>query len=194
MPNVDAGGTHNDLDGTLPELQQAEAQLYAYATGVLGIDYRIADFGAFRTEADTDLILKYRQDDYNAAVQADPSVARIPLQKFRRIAPYGSSMHNYGAAFDVLIINRGPYASSDAALLALKQAAPSFGLRSSVPDDPPHFELPMSVEDARLRWIDFSNGGGDDISVHFTGAADVASLATIAVIGLLVVAIRYFRR
>ena len=193
MPNTNAGGTRNDLSETLPQLQDAESRLYAYATGTLGIDYRIADFGALRTEADTNRILGYRQNDYAAAVRADPRVASIPINKWRPIAPFGSSYHNYGAAFDVLITNSGPYASADDALQALKAAAPSFGLSSSVPNDPPHFELPIGLGDAQQLWTDYTTGGGG-VNVRISGGADAAALVAVALLGALLFAIRYFRR
>lgn len=196
MPNVDVEGKRNDISETLPELQDAEARLYAYATGTLGIDYRIADFGAFRTEADTTEIKGYRQNDYNEAVKANPAIAHIPINTWRPISSYGSSWHNYGAAFDVLILDAGRYASSSAALQALKQAAPSFGLRSNVPNDPPHFELPISIDEARNKWLDYVNsdsGSDDGVRIHFT-ETDNAALITVAVLGAILFAMRYLRR
>ena len=192
MPNIGAGGTRNDLTETLPQLQDAEAALYQYATGTLGIDYRIADFGALRTESDTARILQYRQNDYNAAVRNDPRVAQIPINTWRPIAPFGSSYHNYGAAFDVLITDRGPYTSDSDALQALKAAAPSFGLSSTVPNDPPHFELPIGLGDAHNLWNDYIGGGG--VSVRMSGGVDSAALVTVALLGALLFALRYFRR
>lgn len=194
MANTSLGGTRNDLSESLPALQDAEAQLYAYAMGTLGIDYRIADFGAVRTEADTNLILQYRTDDYNAAVKSGEIPANTPLQTFRRIAPYGSSYHNYGAAFDALITNRGMYANDSAALQALKNAAPQFGLRSNVTNDPPHFELAVPIDEARAAWINYTNGGDGSINVRVSGVADTAALVTVAVLGALLFALRYFRR
>lgn len=195
MPNTSLGGTRNDLSESLPALQNAEAKLYDYAVNTLGVDYRVADFGAVRTEADTNQILQYRTNDYNAAVRAGEIPANTPLQVFRRIAPYGSSFHNYGAAFDVLIIDQGPYASKDAALHALKAAASSFGLSSDVPNDPPHFELNTSINNARAAWIDYTSGGSGNISVRVSGGvADTAALVTVAVLGAVLFALRYFRR
>lgn len=194
MPNTSLGGTRNDLSESLPALQDAEARLYDYAVNTLGIDYRIADFGAVRTEADTNLILQYRTNDYNAAVKAGEIAANTPLQVFRRIAPFGSSFHNYGAAFDVLVTDQGPYASKDAALQALKGAASSFGLSSNVPNDPPHFELNTSIDDARAAWINYTNGGDGSVNVRVSGVADTAALVTVAVLGAVLFALRYFRR
>lgn len=196
MPNTSVGGIRNDLSETLPELQDAESQLYAYATGVLGIDYRIANYGAFRNDADTAQILQYRQDDYDAAVRANPALSHTSINTWRPIAPFGSSFHDYGAAFDVLIINRGSFPTAASALQALKAAASSFGLSSNVPNDPPHFELPISIDEARQRWIDYTTGSNGDgtVNVRVTGAADAAGIITVALLGLVLVAMRYFRR
>jgi hypothetical protein len=193
MPNTGQGGTRNDLGATLPQVQDAEAALYEYATGTLGIDYRIADFGALRTLADTQLIMQYRQNDYNAAIAANPDTAKVPINKWRPISPFGSSYHNYGAAFDVLITDAGPYASAGAALEALKAAAPSFGLSSSVPNDPPHFELAVGLGDAQQLWADYMGGGGS-VNVRIGGTADTAALFTVAILGAILFAMRYFRR
>lgn len=184
--------TRNDLSEALPQLIDAEQQLHDYANSI-GIDYRIADYGAVRTEADTNLILKYRQDDYNAAVRADPSVAHIPINVWRPIASYGSSYHNYGAAFDVLITVSGQYGSS--ALDVLKNAASQFGLSSSVPNDRPHFELAgISVDDARQLWIDYTTGTDYVPPTSPSGTGDVAALVTIAALGALLLLLRYFKR
>lgn len=187
--------THNDLSPALPQLIAAEQQLHDYANSI-GIDYRIADYGAVRTLDDTNLISQYRRDDYAAAVKADPSVANIPINVWRPIAAFGASYHNYGAAFDVLITNRGNYSTSAAALQALKSAAGSFGLSSEVPNDPPHFELAgISLDEASQMWDNFqAGGGGDGGSSGSVGSADVGALATVAVLGIVFFLLRQFRR
>lgn len=147
----------NSIAGALPQLITRESMLRARANA-LGIDYRIADFGGLRTQTDTVLILGYRAADYAAAVANNPSVAALSINEWRPIAPFGSSMHNYGAAFDVLITRTPPGMSEGAALAQLKSIAPSIGLRSSVPNDPPHFELPLTLDEARRAWGDRAPG------------------------------------
>lgn len=141
----------NSIDGALPELIAAEAALHAKARA-LGIDYRIADFGGLRTEADTVLILGYRAADYAAAIAMNPAVGNIDVNDWRPIAPFGRSYHNYGAAFDVLITRAPAGMSFDRALSKLKALAPSVGLRSTVPNDEPHFELPIDLDEAMQRF------------------------------------------
>ena len=178
-----------NIEATLPALQEGEQKLHEYANNVLGIDYQLAAYGAFRDEADTEEIMGYREDDYAAAVRVNPKVAQIPINTWRPIAPFGSSYHNYGAAFDVQITDKGNFESADTALSALKAVASRFGLRSSVPNDPPHFELPVSLADARRMWADYS---GDDVPElpPSSGAGDVAALATVAVVGAVILAVR----
>lgn len=141
----------NSLTGALPQLLDAERALHAKANA-LGIDYRIADFGGVRTYADTVLIMGYRTADYAAAVAANPAVAGIAIDDWRPIAEFGTSRHNYGGAFDVLITRTPQGMSSSAALTKLKSLAPSVGLRSNVPNDPPHFELPISFDELKRLW------------------------------------------
>lgn len=141
----------NSITDALPELRAAEAALRAKADA-LGIGYRIADFGGVRTLADTSLILGYRTADYAVAVARNPSLASVDINDWRPIAPFGSSFHNYGAAFDVLITSTPAGMTAAQALTRLKSLAPSVGLRSTVPNDPPHFELPITLEEAKARW------------------------------------------
>jgi len=141
----------NSIAGALPQLLAGEAALRQKANA-LGIDYRIADFGGVRTQADTLLIMGYRAADYAAAVAANPAIAGTPINVWRPIANFGTSYHNYGAAFDVLITKAPAGMSFDLALAKLKALAPSCGLRSNVPNDPPHFELPISLDEAKRLW------------------------------------------
>lgn len=186
--------TRNDLTEALPQLQEAESQLHEYATNVLGIDYRIADYGALRTLDDTTEILGFRQADYAAAVRANPALANTPINTWRPIAQFGTSWHNYGAAFDVLITDAGGFESATTALNALKNVASQFGLRSSVPNDPPHFELPVSLSAARQMWIDYNNGSTVGIPNVPDGGGDIAAISTVAIIAAMAVAFRYFRK
>lgn len=181
-----------NITDTLPVLQDAEQALHEYANNVLGINYQLAAYGALRDEPDTDEILQYRADDYAAAVRANPKVAQTPINTWRPIAPFGSSYHNFGAAFDVVITDRGGFESDAAALNALKAVASRFGLRSNVPNDPPHFELPVSLDQARELWLAY-NGDAPDVVGSPAGTANTAALATIAVVGILILAIRKLR-
>ena len=150
------------LQGALLDTQRAYAALDQYARAQ-GITIAIADFGGLRTQADTNRILGYREQDYRQAVDTGAvNPATMPMERWRPIAPFGSSYHNYGAAFDVAIVARPSSLGSDYAALALLGAyAPSIGLRwGGGPDfpanrkDPPHFELAIPLADARQRYQD----------------------------------------
>ena len=152
------------LDQALPELRAAEQRLRARASDN-GITYALAEYGGLRTQADTNQIVAYRQADYNAAIRRDPRVARIPINTFRPIAPFGRSMHNWGSAFDIVITGAPPGWTRDKALAVLGAIAPTVGLRwgGTFPSDrvdPPHFELPTSVVDARARYLAYTGGKG----------------------------------
>lgn len=180
------------LTNTLPELQQAEARLRA-AAAARGITYVIADYGALRSQADTARIMQYRAQDYAAAVRANPDTARTPITRWRPIAAFGSSMHNYGAAFDILVTGHPTGVNGYAVLGAL---APSLGLRwggafiSRV--DPPHFELPISLLAARVKWLGPVGAAGATGRAIGVAAANnpVAVIAGVLVLALVVAAIR----
>lgn len=174
----------NSIDGALPQLITRESMLRTRANA-LGIDYRIADYGGLRTQTDTVLIMGYRAADYAVAIASDPSVARIPINEWRPIAPFGSSMHNYGAAFDVLITKTPAGMSASSALSKLKALAPSIGLRSNVPNDPPHFELPLSLDEARRAWGDRTPG---------VAVVNVAATSTVVFLIGAALVIAYLRR
>lgn len=186
-------GTRNSLTGALPQLIDAENQLRERANA-LGIGYVIADYGAVRTLADTVQILGYRDADYAAAIAADPSVANTPINDWRPIAPFGSSYHNYGAAFDVRITSAPAGVSFDAALQQLKDLAPSVGLRSDVPNDPPHFELPISLDEAKAQWAAQGNTLPAPGSISVVTAPNVAAASTVALVLVAILALAYFRR
>lgn len=183
-------GIRNSIDGALPQLIDAESQLRQRATA-LGISYDIADYGGVRTFADTVTILGYRDADYAAAIAADPNVANIPINTWRPIAPFGSSFHNYGAAFDVKITSAPAGMSFDDALQELKSLAPSVGLSSSVANDPPHFELPISLDDARAQW---SAQGNPIPNISVTTAPNIAAASTVGVVIALVFLLAYLRK
>jgi hypothetical protein len=88
-------------------------------------------------------------------VRQTKAAGRVPvaLNAFRPIAPYGQSYHNYGAAFDVWVLSVPEGKTQAWGLLMLQNAAAAVGLRSGVSfGDPPHFELPITLADARARW------------------------------------------
>lgn len=147
------------LNGALPELQTAYDALDRYARSI-GISIGVANFGGIRTEADTTKIMQYRVDDYAAARNAGTIRPDTTLQQFRAIAPFGSSYHNYGAAFDVEIRARPSSMTIATALAKLGAYAPNVGLRwggnfrsANAPNgDQPHFELPITLAQAQARY------------------------------------------
>lgn len=183
-------GIRNSISGALPALLAGYNQLQSRASA-LGISFVIADFGGIRTQADTILIMGYRAADYAAAVIADPSVANTPINTWRPIAPFGSSYHNYGAAFDVKITGAPAGMSYDDALQQLKLAAPACGLRSEVDNDPPHFELPISLDDARAQW---TAQGNTTPGISVVTEQNIAAASTVGVVVATILALAYFRR
>lgn len=125
-----------------------------------GIEFDTADFGGVRTEADTIKILKYRAHDY--AVYArnlkakNPRAVPVPIGKWRAIAPFGSSFHNYGCSRDLVITKHPPSHNASTAQARLGALAPSCGLRwggtFKSKFDGPHMELPITLAQARQRW------------------------------------------
>lgn len=179
-------GIRNSIAGALPSLITAYGLLQARAHAI-GIDFDIADFGGVRTYADTVLIMGYRAADYAVAVAHDPSLINTPINTWRPIAPFGQSMHNYGAAFDVKITKTPQGVSSDSALSQLKSIAPDVGLSSDVPNDPPHFELPISLDDAKAQWEAQGNADPTDNPVLrvITPENAVAASSVAVVVGLI---------
>lgn len=154
------------LQGVMPGTVAAYNALSDYAASQ-GITIGVANYGGIRTLSDTTKILQFRQDDYNAAVRAGQIAPDTTLNQFRPIAPFGSSYHNYGAAFDVQIIARPGNMSESQALAILGAFAPSIGLRwggtfpqSGHPADPPHFEVAVSLAQAKAMYADYINSGG----------------------------------
>jgi hypothetical protein len=182
-------GIRNSIAGALPSLIAAHGMLLARAHA-MGIDFDIADFGGVRSLADTILIMGYRAAEYAAAVARNSSVSFIPINVWRPIAPYGLSMHNYGAAFDVEITDTPSGMSREDALSHLKAAASSVGLRSNVPNDPPHFELPITLEDAKASWESSRPSGG--ITVLTT--ENIAAASTVAVVVAGILTLTYLNR
>lgn len=141
------------LVGALPELLVRLDNLRTVASQE-GIEFDVADFGGLRSQADTALIMQYRDNDWNAAVRADPTLAkRTTKEKWRAIAPWGNSMHNYGAAFDVKI-RKAPKGKSNLwALNRLIELGKQVGLDNGQSyDDPGHFQLRMTLAQAAAEW------------------------------------------
>jgi hypothetical protein len=144
------------LEGELPALTAAIEHLRTLATAD-GIAFETADFGGVRTEADTVRILKYRDDDYAVYVKnlAKMFPGKTPTAKeiWRPIAPFGSSMHNYGAARDLKITERPASMTEAEALRRLGSHAPDCGLKwggtFTKKVDPPHMELAISLAEAK---------------------------------------------
>lgn len=164
------------LLGVLPELRAAEQRLRDLAFRA-GLVYTVADFGGLRSQADTVRILKYRDDDYALYLRKlAPGKTPIPKNAWRPIAPWGSSFHNYGAAFDVSMV-RGTLAQ----LGALASAA---GLRwggTFRNPDGPHFELPLTLAAAKARW----EAQGNTVAPPRLGAAAPLSLTVVAAVVLI---------
>lgn len=173
------------LRNALPDLIAAELRLRKNATNH-GITYVIAEFGGIRSQSDTTKAIQYREADY-AAYLKDAKAKNhtvVDINTFRPIASFGSSFHNYGAAFDVFVTGVPDGRTQQWGLDILKLAAPSVGLRSSVPNDPPHFELPISLADAKAKWAAFT---GTTVP---KGTSNVGALmAVVALGGLLAFAI-----
>lgn len=156
------------LAGVLPELAAAEMKLRTLAAE-RGIFYTIANFGGVRSEADTNRILKYRDDDYAVYVRQMQQAGKTPADKqtFRPIAPFGGSMHNFGAAFDAEMV-KGTLAQLGA---LAPQAGLKWGGTFTTRKDFPHFELPIGLLEAKRRWLARGNEPG---SVAGLGAVAVA--------------------
>lgn len=148
------------LEGEDPELAAKLAQLADLADNE-GIFFTTADFGGVRTEADTTRIMKYRTDDYAIYVRnlkaKNPRAVPTPIGKWRPIAPFGSSFHNYGAARDLKVTKMPDSFSEAEAQRRLGVLAAKLGLiwggnwKGKV--DPPHMQLNITLAQARARWL-----------------------------------------
>lgn len=159
------------LTGELDETRDAFARLSAYARKE-GITFGVANEGGVRAESDTTRILKYRADDYAAYVRrfmaSHPGGTPLPMTgawddgKPRPINPFGLSFHNWGAARDLDVIARpASLKTEDDALRRLAELTrehPDIGLRAGryFPKDrydPRHFELAVSLDEAKRRYL-----------------------------------------
>lgn len=147
------------LAGVLPALVTAYQSLVraGYAGGYLVTpSLAIADYGGFRSLAQTIQILQFRADDYAHDLKLGIIQPRtLSLDAYRPITAFGSSYHNYGAAFDV--------EASNVTLSALGELAPHCGLRwggtFETNKDRPHFELAITLEEATDAYIQFMKDG-----------------------------------
>jgi hypothetical protein len=159
-----------------------------------GIGIAVADYGGYRTAADTTEIQGFKDRDYAAYAAAERRAGRVPVPitgpwengNSRPIQPYGSSYHNYGAARDFTITQRGGLSERDA-LARVQSLAEAAGLRSgkSFGDDY-HLELPITLAAARELWA--AEGGTVDAG-GITGAQVALGILAVSV-GIWVV-IRY---
>lgn len=140
------------LVGARPEIVAAVDALRTIAAQ-RGIEFDIAEYGGLRTQADTTRILQYRAADYAVAVQKGEIPKGYDINKFRPIAQWGKSMHNYGAAFDVIVTKKPANMTGLQALNYLKDQAPKLGLVDGRDfGDGPHFELPGGLDAAKAAW------------------------------------------
>lgn len=177
------------LVGVQPALIEAERKLAALAAA-RGWAYTVnaEEGGGFvRTQADTARYMGYRAAEYAQYVAAlkksKPGAVPLSIYAWRPIAAFGSSYHNYGAAFDITPV-RGTFAQ-------IGSLAPAAGLRwggsasfvNVGRTDPPHFELPISLLEAKARWLAAGRiAGGRSVSpaVQLGAVLLVALLAGIA--------------
>lgn len=148
------------LEGEDPELTAKIAQLESLARAE-GIEFTTADFGGVRTEADTAKIMKYRDDDYAVYVRnlkrTHPGRTPVAINTWRKIAPWGKSYHNYGAARDLRPTKFPPSFTASTALARLRVLARQVGLRT-IQDDDPHVQLPITLAQAKARWLARTGG------------------------------------
>lgn len=169
----------------LPQLIAAEQKL-STAAAVRGITYRIAAYGGVRSQADTTKILAIRDIEYAAYVKAKQAKGEtpIPINDWRRVAPFGNSYHNFGAAFDIEIVTKPAAMTNAQALAALGALAGSCGLKwGHAFGDDPHFELSGPIGTWKSAWEERGRTPGQQ------GVASVAVLGTLAVIALLLLGV-----
>lgn len=187
----------------LPELVDLGDQLVANLAADR-ISATIADEGGTRTQADTTLILQYKQDDYDAYAASAIAHGRTPIPitgpwedgNNRPIAPFGSSKHNFGGARDYKITRVPAGMSIDDGYQQLGRVAEALGLVWGGRFTPPktdvrHVELPQSITALRDEWNAYVDaGGGSDTTTSSSGSADGWALLLVAALGLALIALR----
>lgn len=141
------------LDGVLPELRMKHDALRERAAAV-GIEFVVPPYGGLRTEADQAKLAKWRDEAVAAGKPWYP------------VAPFGSSFHERGAAFDVKI--------TKGSLDQLGQLGEAIGLRWGgrwSKSDPFHFELPTTLDKAKAAFLDFVGRRSVQVGAVFVGAA-----------------------
>lgn len=142
----------------LPEFASDLAQL-AQLAAAQGIQLGFNSYGGFRDQATTQLISKYRDQDYAAylkqLLQTNPLATPLPIDQWRPLVPFGQSFHNFGAAADLNPIVWPPALGTRTdALNVLHQLAPLTGLRFPLPtSDPAHVELAEPLATVQTRWL-----------------------------------------
>lgn len=129
------------------------------ATGAAGVVIAVADYGGFRTAADTADILNIRDSEYATYLAHGGTMAE---NDWRPIAQFGHSFHDYGAARDVSIVSKPANMTGLAAVATVDQLAESLGLETGASyGDPLHVQLPISLDEAQGEWADYLAAGGD---------------------------------
>ena len=147
------------LVGEDPELTAAMERLAVLALP-FGVEFTTADFGGLRTEADTVKILGYRDAEYALYLKKLPEgETPKPINEWRKIAPFGKSMHNWGCARD-LKPTKWPkgktFQWAHDRLDALCETDPTLKATLKIGDyfnDEPHVELRLTLDEARHRYI-----------------------------------------
>lgn len=153
------------------------------ATGAAGVVIAVADYGGYRTAADTAEILNIRDSEYSDYLAHGGTMAE---NAWRPIAPFGKSFHDYGAARDIAIVSKPANMTGLAAVATVDAIAESLGLETGASyGDPLHVQLPIALDEAQGEWNDFVAGGGAGSSSSSSAApwiilaAAVSAVATI---------------
>jgi hypothetical protein len=170
------------IAGALPELVRAEQELSRLAAE-RGIRYAIAPFGGVRSLSDTTRILSIREVEYKVYAANEKKAGRAPvaINTWRAIAPFGNSFHNYGAAFDVRPTTWPQGKTFQWAHDQLDEIARThnLGLRSGDSfNDEPHFELAITLNEARKRWDALGKKPGNGVTL--VGGLAILALLAIA--------------
>ena len=164
-------------DDVVAAFQQLQQLMAGY-----GIAIGIANYGGFRTLADTREILDIRQQEYDGDRAAGVIPPSLSVDDYRPIAPYGHSYHDTGDAFDIRIKPGGLPAgmTSDDAFAIAGRFADTIGMRWGgvfQNADPRHFERPVTLAQARA---DYQATTGQAIDLGAAGATGSSSAMGLA--------------